>query len=289
MSVVSTPETTVAPGRADATLAAAVDLALAAARDEAGPHGRVGEHLGVIVVAASAGAKAVQHTFACGEAGYVGWYWAVDLSRAPRSKTVTVDEVVLLPGAMAIASPAWVPWSERLRPGDVGPGDVLPTAADDPRLTLRQADTEGWVDDSLWLELGLGRARVLSADGLQDAADRWYDGAAGPDSELAKAAPKHCDSCGFYVHLVGALGQVFGVCANAWASDDGKVVALTHGCGAHSEAMVLPSSHPTSALLDDDAVDVSFTGSAAQAAAVPVVHAPGSVDPAEPDEPTGHS
>ena len=31
------------------------------------------------------------------------------------------------------------PW---LRPGDVGPGDILPTAADDPRLVLRLEDTE---------------------------------------------------------------------------------------------------------------------------------------------------
>ena len=34
----------------------------------------------------------------------------------------------------------------------------------------------------------------------------------------------------------GPLGRVFGVCANEFAPDDGRVVSLDHGCGAHSEA-----------------------------------------------------
>jgi hypothetical protein len=29
---------------------------------------------------------------------------------------------------------------------------------------------------------------------------------------------------------------LFGVCANAFANDDGRVVSFDHGCGAHSEA-----------------------------------------------------
>lgn len=280
----NTTDTTGVAGRADATLAAAVDLALAAARDEAGAHGRIGPHLSVRAVPASPGSKAVAHAFASEDPGYVGWYWEVELSRAPRSKTVTIDDVVLLPGADAISSPEWVPWSERLRPGDVGPGDLLPTAADDIRLTLRQADTDGWVDDELWVELGLGRARVLSVDGRDQAVERWYDGQPGPDSEIAKSAPKPCGSCGFYVGLVGAIGRVFGVCANEWASDDGKVVALTHGCGAHSEAMVLPSATPAPFELDDDSVEATHLR------AIPLAeHAPGSVDDAAPDELGGHS
>jgi hypothetical protein len=38
------------------------------------------------------------------------------------------------------------------------------------------------------------------------------------------------------VLINGALGHLFGVCANALAPDDGRVVSLDHGCGAHSEA-----------------------------------------------------
>jgi hypothetical protein len=37
--------------------------------------------------------------------------------------------------------------------------------------------------------------------------------------------------------LAGPLGRVFGVCANEYAPDDGRVVSLDHGCGAHSEAL----------------------------------------------------
>ncbi|CAO0837174.1 hypothetical protein SMICM17S_05899 [Streptomyces microflavus] len=41
---------------------------------------------------------------------------------------------MLLPGADAILAPEWVPWSERLRPGNIGPGDLLPTESEDLRL-----------------------------------------------------------------------------------------------------------------------------------------------------------
>ncbi|MHC3456249.1 DUF3027 domain-containing protein, partial [Streptomyces prasinus] len=47
---------------------------------------------------------------------------------------VTVDEAVLLPGPDARLAPEWVPWSARLRPGDMGPGDLRPTDAEDLRL-----------------------------------------------------------------------------------------------------------------------------------------------------------
>jgi hypothetical protein len=64
-------------------------------------------------------------------------------------------------------------------------------------------------------EVGLGRVRVLSLEGRDDAAQRWYDGDGGPKSPLAKAAPGHCRDCGFLVRLGGPLATVFGVCATA--------------------------------------------------------------------------
>lgn len=271
--------TSAPPTRIDPTLAAAVDLAKAAAQQEAGPQGRLGEYLGVRGGQEGGGAKEAVHAFGCLEAGYRGWYWAVELVRAPRSKHVTVSDVVLLPGEDALLAPEWVPWSSRLRPGDVGVGDLLPTAADDVRLTLRQADTAGWIDDTLWLELGLGRSRVLSADGRESTSERWYSGDRGPDADIARAAPKYCGSCGFSVALVGVLGRVFRVCANEYASDDGSVVSLDHGCGAHSEALLLPSAQPAALQLDDGVAEP--IGLAA--------HPPGSVDDADPDEPGGHS
>ncbi|NEC89020.1 DUF3027 domain-containing protein [Streptomyces sp. SID12501] len=113
----------------DRLCAEAVDLALSAAEEAAAP-GVVGEHAGLV----SEGDRVVTHFFECKEFGYRGWRWAVTVARASRAKLVTLDEVVLLPGPDALQAPEWVPWSERLRPGDMGPGDLLPTDAEDLRL-----------------------------------------------------------------------------------------------------------------------------------------------------------
>lgn len=113
----------------DRLCAEAVDLARAAAEEAALP-GRVGAH----VAAVADGDRVVTHFFECAEPGYRGWRWAVTVARASRAKVVTLDETVLLPGPEALLAPEWVPWSERLRPGDMGPGDLLPTEADDLRL-----------------------------------------------------------------------------------------------------------------------------------------------------------
>jgi len=217
----------------DSALLAAVDEARAAAVDEAGAE--VGEHLGA--EAEPDVERVVTHRFASLAPGYRGWVWAVTLSRVSRGKTITVDEVVQLPGDGALLAPAWLPWSDRLQPGDLGPGDLLPTAPDDPRLVPGyhfEADDEPEVLDVV-RELGLGRVRVLSPEGRDDAADRWVNGAGGPNVELAEAAPAACETCGFLVRLGGGLGQVFGACANEWSPSDGLVVSLDHGCGAHSE------------------------------------------------------
>ena len=241
--------TTTAAGLPDPQCASAVDLARAVAVEVAGPS--VGAHLGVEVD----DDRVVTHSFATGEPGYVGWRWAVTVARADGSDEVTVDEVVLLPGDGALLAPAWVPWSERIAPGDLSTGGLLPPAADDPRLVPAYADVEADpMPFDLHRELGLGRARVLSADGRADAAERWYDGLAGPDAPIAKAAPGRCGDCGFLTPLAGSLGRVFGACANAVAPDDGRVVALTHGCGAHSETVVdvIESSYAGMAVEDDE-------------------------------------
>ena len=232
--VTAPPPAPVEPGPAvepetsgvDARCAEAVDLARAAASEVAGA--AVGEHLGVEVDPADGGGHVLTHAFATTDPAYVGWRWAV-----------TVDEVVLLPGSAALLAPAWVPWSERVQPGDLGAGDLLPPTADDLRLVPAYADVDAErLPFDLHRELGLGRPRVLSRDGRADAAERWYEGEPGPDTPAAQAAPGRCRDCGFFVPLAGALGRVFGACANGMAPDDGRVVALTHGCGAHSETVV---------------------------------------------------
>ncbi|GAB3112192.1 DUF3027 domain-containing protein [Streptomyces calidiresistens] len=113
----------------DRLCAEAVELAREVAEEVAAPRG-AGPHLGVV----QEGDRLVTHRFECLDPGYRGWYWGVTVARASRARYVTVDEVALLPGPDALLAPEWVPWSERLRAGDMGPGDLLPVEADDPRL-----------------------------------------------------------------------------------------------------------------------------------------------------------
>jgi Protein of unknown function (DUF3027) len=219
---------------ADPACVAAVDVARSAAVETAGSE-QVGEHQGHD----ADGDRVVTHYFDCTARGYQGWRWSVTVARASRSKVVTVDECVLLPGPDAVLAPPWIPWDDRVKPADLGPGVLLPTAADDPRLVpgYTGADEEIDPDDARRVtdELGLGRVRVLSSEGRDDAADRWRAGEGGPDTEIARAAPFPCATCGFLVPLAGALGRVFGACANERSPFDGLVVSFDHGCGAHSE------------------------------------------------------
>jgi hypothetical protein len=268
---------------ADAVLAEAAELALDAAVEEAGSAAFVGEALGI----SAEDDRVVMHRFACRLPAYQGWYWAVVLTRAPRSKVVTVDEVVLLPGDGSMLAPDWVPWSDRIQAGDLGVGDLLPTAADDVRLVLRAADVEELSDDLPFFELGLGRARVLSLDGREQAATRWYEGEPGPSAPISRSAPAQCGTCGFYVRLIGGLGRLFGVCANEFAPDDASVVADDHGCGAHSEALVLPSAHPQPVPFDDDAFETLEPEPATDEAAAPAAADPtDSTEPITPETPT---
>jgi hypothetical protein len=257
-SVVSEPDT---------TLVGARDLARAAAVEAGG--GAVGEHLG----ATAEGERLVTHRFASSLAGYVGWYWAVTLARAPRSRTATVDEVVLLPGADALRAPAWVPWHERLRPGDLSPGDLLPPDPQDPRLVPAYTLSDDLAVESVAFELGLGRPRVLSREGRMDAAERWHDGETGPDTAMARQAPGRCGSCGFLLPLAGSLQAGFGVCANEITAADGRVVSVEYGCGAHSEtAVVLPPLSEASGEIYDDGDEITLTLSDGAALAAVLEH-----------------
>jgi hypothetical protein len=242
----------------DAVLSGAVDTARAAAEEIAAP-GHVGEHVGVEDEAE----RLATHHFRCLDPAYTGWHWAVTVTRVPRGRSVTVCEAVLLPGADALLSREWVPWSERLAPGDLGVGDLLPTEPDDDRLEPGWAAvgttdpaTDGTADDdadrlAVW-ELGLGRERVLSPIGRADALDRWYSGDHGPTAPIAQAAPARCATCGFLVLMAGSLRRAFGVCANEYSPSDGRVVSMDHGCGAHSQVAVLPRQVEVATPLADD-------------------------------------
>lgn len=310
--------TTTRQAEPDQACADAVDLARAAAEADAGS-GQVGPHVGIEVEAD----RVVTHLFTCLSPAYAGWRWAVTVARAARSKVVTVSECVLLPGPDSLLAPPWVPWTERIRPGDLKAGDLMPARSDDERLVpvVAIAGETGlldWQENEAWRlgeaggellaagaqegrpgdgesaadeEGGTGAsgqpgarsgtggaparrrtrsrgrnrtpgllrpARVLSAAGRDEAALRWYAGDQGPDSPLATAAPAVCLTCGFFVNLSGPLGRVFGVCANEYAPDDGKVVSVDHGCGAHSDGEAVPDM--TAPTVDELGYDMLNTG-----------------------------
>jgi len=222
----------------DAVCRDAVEPARAALL-EAVPAEHVGAHLSVVAEAD----RVATHRFESLAPGYRGWEWAVTVARAPRARVVTIDEIAMLPGPDALVAPEWVPWSQRVAPGDLGVGDVLPTSEDDPRLApgwsglddLAAASDEPGLRPTGW-ELGIGRRRVLSPEGRDDATSRWFDGETGPHAPMARSAPASCATCGFLLPIGGPTGSAFGVCANGMSPADGRVVALTYGCGAHSEA-----------------------------------------------------
>lgn len=220
---------------------ALIDHARTAAAAVAGADA-VGDHLGTVDESdpQSAGALSAYH-FVSLQPGYVGWYWSVSMS-----DDRTINDVVLLPGERAIVAPEWTPYRDRIRPGDLSPGDVLPPDEDDIRLVpaWTAGDSQDTVDRYFAREVGLGREWVLSYAGRSLAADRWMEGDTGPSEPIAQQAPGRCVSCGFMISLAGPLSDHFGVCANKMANSDGRVVAFAHGCGAHSQAKLSRAAAP---------------------------------------------
>jgi hypothetical protein len=237
-----------------------VDAARAALAGEAG----VGEWIGYIAEVGVDAAPVATHFFAATKAGYVGWHWAVTLVVLDDA-VPTIDEVVLLPGLEAIIAPQWVPYRDRIRPGDLSPGDLLPVSDEDPRLVPTYAFGDDPLDPDaksqvrqVASDLGLGRVRTLGVEGLDQTVQRWWNGAGGPAAPIAQSAPHPCTSCGFMVRLAGSLSLTFGVCANRDANDDGRVVAFSHGCGAHSEVRLARKHEPipvAEPVVDDLTVD----------------------------------
>jgi hypothetical protein len=275
---------TVTAPKTDAVLLAASDLARSVLEEVAEP-ATIGAHLGMDLLEERLG----MHWFECTSPGYRGWRWGVSVARVSRAKVATVCETNLLPGPDAVLAPEWLPYADRLAPGDLGAGDVLPFRHDDPNLEAGfEATGEEDVDQMAFFELGLGRPRVLSAEGREVAANRWYAGDNGPTAEIATKATERCTTCGYFLPMAGALRATFGVCANEWSPSDGRVVSLDHGCGAHSETDM---DHPEPApigepIVDEFAVDVEPAERAVEADPVTDATAPDQTAPDEtaPDE-----
>ena len=205
-------------------------VARAAVIETAGDESPVGALKGVVESAEGL----VSVSYECLLPGYLGWEWTVDV--ALLDGAATVCESALLPGENALLAPEWVPWSDRVRPGDLEPGMVLPYVADDERLVPGYTATgDEDLDHMAIFEFGLGRERVLAPEARETVAERWYRGSHGPSATSAVASAEPCSTCAFWVPISGSFRMLFGACANEWSPSDGRVVSVDHGCGAHSQ------------------------------------------------------
>jgi hypothetical protein len=234
-----------------AVLQGAVDLARAAVEEFSGPDA-VGDYLGV----SYEDQTAATHRFLAHLPGYSGWQWAAVVAAYPGSGQATISEVVLVPGPTSLLAPEWVPWDQRVRQGDLSPGDLLPPAANDERLVPGFTSSGDPQVDETAAEVGLGRRWVMGLWGRADAAERWHGGDYGPDSAMARSTKRVCRDCGFFLPLAGSLGAMFGVCGNE-LSADGHVVDKQYGCGAHSDTPApAGSGSPAYEPYDDGVLDV---------------------------------
>jgi Protein of unknown function (DUF3027) len=264
-----------------AVLTGAVEAARAAVEEFAGPEA-VGDYLGV----SYEDPNAATHRFLAHLAGYQGWQWAAVVAAYPGAQHATISEVVLIPGPTSLLAPEWVPWEQRVRPGDLSPGDLLAPAADDPRLVPGYAASGDPQVDETAAEIGLGRRWVMSALGRFEASERWHTGDHGPDSAMARSTKRMCRDCGFFLPLAGSLGAMFGVCGNE-LSADGHVVDKRYGCGAHSDTPApAGGGSPMYEPYDDGVLDVTDKPPEAAAVAPESQPEPESQEsPPEPSEP----
>ena len=212
-----------------------LELARSAAIADAGNQELVGADVSVEI---DDDGRVETYLFEANLAGYKGWRWCVTIAIVDKKSEPTICDVVVLPGPDALLAPEWVAYRDRIQPGDVGVGDIVPSSLDDTRLvpSVHSLIADEDLDAMQVFDLGLGRARVMSIEGRDQASKRWYESDRGPQSPIAQAAPKPCSSCAFFVPISGSLRASFGVCANAISPEDARVVSVDHGCGAHSEA-----------------------------------------------------
>jgi hypothetical protein len=235
-----------------AVLTGAAELARAAIV-EGSSEDTVGEYLGV----GYEDPTSATHRFLAHLSGYQGWQWVVVVAGYPGTDHATVSEVVLVPGPGSLLAPQWLPWDQRVRPGDLSPGDLLAPLRDDPRLVPGYlACGDPYVDETA-AEIGLGRRTVMGAWGRAEAAQRWHDGDYGPRSAMAQSTKRVCRDCGFLLPLAGSLGTMVGVCGNEMSAD-GHVVDFEYGCGAHSDTPAAAGSgSPMYDPYDDGVLEIS--------------------------------
>ena len=174
-----------------------------------------------------------------GEGGVVG-----ETGEASESEGTSGDVSADMPSAIASAmnsdGVAAEPSDGAARPaaedGEASDGAGAVASGETASETMDEAAMDRAQIEETAEEFQLTRRHVLSPLGRAQTAKRWYEGPRGPKAMSTKtAAGNPCSTCGFFVPLQGELNLMFGVCANKWSPDDGRVVSLDHGCGEHSE------------------------------------------------------
>ena len=146
-----------APAKSTVVAFDAKDLARNAALEQAEKRDQVG---GFVSVDFDDDNRVATYLFEANLAGYKGWRWCITIAKVDADSQPTICDVVVLPGPDALRAPEWIPYRDRILPGDVGVGDIVPSSLDDTRLVAGQQalpqDEE--LDTAMAIELGLGRA-----------------------------------------------------------------------------------------------------------------------------------
>lgn len=133
--------------------------------------------------------------------------------------------------------------AETMDAGDNGETDADGVGGSQDESAAASVTSEEDIDEAVE-EFDLSRRHVLTPLGRSQTAKRWYEGPRGPKSLSTKTSDGNpCSTCGFFIPLKGELNLLFGVCANKWSPDDGRVVSIDHGCGEHSEIEPPEPSH----------------------------------------------
>ena len=241
-----------APSRTRAP--AAVDLARAALEEVAEP-GTVGAHSGMEML----GERLAMHWFECTSPGYHGWRWGVSVARVPRMKAATVCETNLLPGPEAVLAPEWLPYADRLAPGDLGAGDVLPRRPDDPNLEAGfEATGDEDVDQMAFFELGLGRPRCCCPRGATPQPRAGTPVRAARRRRSPRRPPPAARRAATSCRWPARCGPSSVSAPTSGARPTGASSRSTTGAGAHSETDVeqpepTPIGEP---IVDEFAVDL---------------------------------
>ena len=101
-------------------------------------------------------AVAVTVAFAATDPGYLGMA-VVGHHRGDRRRPADRLRSRAAARSGALVAPAWVPWEERIRPGDLGPGDLLLPVEDDPRVVPAYLESDDPAVEDVAHELGVGR------------------------------------------------------------------------------------------------------------------------------------